>query len=189
MKANQKIMLSENAVSPVIGVMLMIVVTVILAAAVSSFANGMGKKDDPTQAIFEVECSASDGLIIIKHLGGDSIYKEDTKIEISHGLPKMTGYLSNENLTFYPAEQPDENGTVKRDAGMDKIALQPGQMATYSFSQQYVTYTDPFNGKNETMYHPVLDDQVVVIGETFHVSIIDVASENTIFSTDVVMKP
>ena len=127
MKANRKLMLSENAVSPVIGVMLMIVVTVILAAAVSSFSGSLKTKDKPTSAVFDVKCSLTDGMIVIKHAGGDVIYKEDVRILIAHGIPKMSGYLSNENLTFYPADQ------QTRDDAMDKISLQPGQMATYKF--------------------------------------------------------
>ena len=189
MKGKWNISNDKNAVSPVIGVMLMIVVTVILAAAVSSFAGSMQTKDKPTHAVFDVRCSASEGLITIKHLGGDIIYKEDIKIEISSGLPRMTGYLPRENLTFYPADQ------KTRDAAMDKIGLEPGQIATYKFRQEWIEYDpDPFGltpqiEPNVTMYHPVLGEQVVVIGETFRFAIVDIASENTVFATQVVMEP
>ncbi|WP_094228416.1 type IV pilin [Methanolobus psychrotolerans] len=176
MKANRKLLLSDTAVSPVIGVMLMIVVTVILAAAVSSFANGMKTKDDPTQASFDVSCSASDGMIIIKHMGGDVIYKEDIKILVSHGLPKMTGYLPKENLTFYPADQ------EIRSAAMDKISLQSGQVATYKFGEWQNSPTPSQKGY-------LLGDQVVMVGETFEFALVDVNTENTIFVTNVVMEP
>ncbi|MDI3485781.1 MAG: archaeal type pilus assembly protein PilA [Methanolobus sp.] len=176
MKANRKIILSETAVSPVIGVMLMIVVTVILAAAVSSFAGGIKNKDDPTNAVFDVTCSASDNLITIKHMGGDVIYKEDIRILVAHGIPKMSSYLSNENLTFYPADQQNRN------PAMDKISLQPGQVATYKFSD-WVYAPDP----SLTGY--LLGDQVVMVGETFEFALIDINTENTIYSTNVVMEP
>lgn len=177
MKANRKIMLSESAVSPVIGVMLMIVVTVILAAAVSAFAGGLKQKDKPTNAVFDVKCSLSDGMIVIKHMGGDVIYKEDVRILIAHGIPKMSGYLTNENLTFYPADQQG------RDEAMDKIPLQPGQTATYKFNNKYVhaTSTGVAGG--------LLGDQVIMVGETFEFALVDVNTENTIFSTNVVMGP
>jgi hypothetical protein len=42
---------------------------------------------------------------------------------------------------------------------------------------------------NETMYHPVLDEQIIAIGETFRFSIIDADSENAIYATDVLMEP
>jgi flagellin-like protein len=176
MKANRKIMLSESAVSPVIGVMLMIVVTVILAAAVSAFAGSVKTRDKPTSAVFNVKCSASDSMIVIKHMGGDVIYKEDTKILIAHGIPKMSGYLSNENLTFYPADQ----GT--RGPAMDKISLQPGQIATYKFIE-WVNSTDP----GQKGY--LLGDQVIMVGETFEFALVDINTENTIFATNVVMEP
>ncbi|SFM26711.1 type IV pilin [Methanolobus profundi] len=177
MKANRRIFLSENAVSPVIGVMLMIVVTVILAAAVSSFAGSVETQDDPTQATFDVSCSASDGLIIIKHMGGDIIYKEDIKMMISHGLPKMTGYLSKENLTFYPADQ------QVRDAAMDKVSLQPGQLATYKFDNDYR------HSNNTGEIGCLLGDQVVMVGETFEFTLVDVNTENSIYEANVVMEP
>jgi flagellin-like protein len=174
MKANRKTVQSESAVSPVIGVMLMIVVTVILAAAVSSFAGSVENQDDPTQAVFDVTSSASDKLIVIKHMGGDVIYKEDIKILISHGLPKMTGYLPKSNLTFYPEHQ--------KGVAEDKIALQPGQIATYSFVEwQNSSYPD------QKGY--LLGDQVVMVGETFEFALIDINTENTIYSTNVVMEP
>lgn len=51
----------DCAVSPVVGVMLMLVVTIIIAAVVSAFAGGMGKTTDKApQASFEVHI-ANDG--------------------------------------------------------------------------------------------------------------------------------
>jgi len=42
MKANRKFMKDEEAVSPVIGVILMVAITVILAAVIAAFVFGMG---------------------------------------------------------------------------------------------------------------------------------------------------
>jgi len=60
--------LSDDAVSPVIGVMLMLVVTIIIAAIVSSFAGGLGSSTEaaPTVA-FTVDYSRSDGLLLHLH--------------------------------------------------------------------------------------------------------------------------
>jgi hypothetical protein len=57
--------LSDDAVSPVIGVMLMLVVTIIIAAIVSSFAGGLGSSTEaaPTVA-FTVDYSKSNGLLL-----------------------------------------------------------------------------------------------------------------------------
>jgi len=61
MKQNTK----DNAVSPVVGVMLMLVVTIILAAVVASFAGGISGTAETTPIMtFTTEYSVSDGLIL-----------------------------------------------------------------------------------------------------------------------------
>ncbi len=55
----------DAAVSPVIGVMLMLVVTLIIAAVVSSFAGGLGTTKDTTPTVtFNADLSVADGLTI-----------------------------------------------------------------------------------------------------------------------------
>ena len=55
----------DAAVSPVIGVMLMLVVTIIIAAVVSSFAGGLGTTKDTTPTVtFKADLSVEDGLTI-----------------------------------------------------------------------------------------------------------------------------
>jgi len=61
MKQNTK----DNAVSPVVGVMLMLVVTIILAAVVASFAGGISGNAETTPIMtFTTEYSVADGLIL-----------------------------------------------------------------------------------------------------------------------------
>lgn len=55
----------EDAVSPVIGVMLMLVVTIIIAALVSSFAGGLGSSTETTPTVtFTVDFSRANGLVL-----------------------------------------------------------------------------------------------------------------------------
>lgn len=63
----------EDAVSPVVGVMLMLVVVIIIAAVVSAFAGGTvaGTKKAP-QATISAKFSQSDGMQIY-HTGGDTL--------------------------------------------------------------------------------------------------------------------
>ena len=63
----------EDAVSPVVGVMLMLVVTIIIAAIVSAFAGGMSdsQKTSPS-LVLKGTYSQSDGMTIV-HAGGDPI--------------------------------------------------------------------------------------------------------------------
>ena len=57
--------LSDDAVSPVVGVMLMLVVTIIIAALVSSFAGGLGASTEATPTVaFTVDYSREDGLLL-----------------------------------------------------------------------------------------------------------------------------
>ena len=69
---------NEEGVSPVVGVMLMLVVTIIIAAVVSASAGGTitGQKKVP-QATITGKYSISNGLQII-HSGGDGLATYDT---------------------------------------------------------------------------------------------------------------
>ena len=69
----------DRAVSPVIGVILMVAITVILAAVIGTFVLGMGDDLQNTQptASFTMDFEANgDGTI--SHAGGDTIPSEDT---------------------------------------------------------------------------------------------------------------
>ncbi|MGB3908774.1 MAG: type IV pilin N-terminal domain-containing protein [Methanomethylovorans sp.] len=91
--------------SPVIGVMLMLVVTVILAAAVSSTSSGLMKSTDkaPT-AVFDVkivkdfkdEWMGLNSHISIKEVTGDAIQTKDIKIVTTN--PKANGIKIREKL-------------------------------------------------------------------------------------------
>lgn len=63
----------ENAVSPVIGIMLMLVVTIIIAAVVSGFAGGLTSGNQKTpQASIKADYSITNGMTIT-HNGGDPL--------------------------------------------------------------------------------------------------------------------
>jgi len=68
----------ERAVSPVIGVILMVAITVILAAVIASFVLGLGGEQDvaPT-ATFDFNYDADDGDLTITHTGGDNIKTDE----------------------------------------------------------------------------------------------------------------
>lgn len=62
----------DSAVSPVIGVILMVAITVILAAVIAAFVLGLGDggSDTPTVTFgYEVDSGASE--LTVKHVGGD----------------------------------------------------------------------------------------------------------------------
>lgn len=75
----------ENAVSPVVGVMLMLVVTIIIAALVSSFAGGLGTTTEKTPLVtFTAEYGQLNGLVLRSTGASDSlVYGEDFQIYIN----------------------------------------------------------------------------------------------------------
>jgi FlaG/FlaF family flagellin (archaellin) len=79
----------EDAVSPVVGVMLMLVVTIIIAAVVSGFAGGLASgKEKAPQVSLETHIQLNGGMMggtqmIIKHLGGDPINTKNVKLVTS----------------------------------------------------------------------------------------------------------
>lgn len=64
----------ERAVSPVIGVILMVAITVILAAVIASFVLGLGQNQEvqPT-ADFNFDYDSADSELTIRHASGDNI--------------------------------------------------------------------------------------------------------------------
>jgi flagellin-like protein len=73
-----KLFTDDEAVSPVIGVILMVAITVILAAVIGTFVLGLGDQvqDTAPQASFNFDfgSTASSGdYVVITHDGGDSI--------------------------------------------------------------------------------------------------------------------
>ncbi|MCU4719162.1 type IV pilin N-terminal domain-containing protein [Halapricum hydrolyticum] len=83
----KELITDDDAVSPVIGVILMVAITVILAAVIASFVLGLGDTTNTTpQASFDFDYdqgdtsttdsfgnTGTDGLLTITHESGDSI--------------------------------------------------------------------------------------------------------------------
>lgn len=85
----------EDAVSPVIGVMLMIVVTIIIAAIVSAFAGDLsGGNDKKTAPMASIQCQIvvtqsttagypQNAVFTMKHISGDAINTQYLRIIVS----------------------------------------------------------------------------------------------------------
>ena len=87
MNANRKFSKDEEAVSPVIGVILMVAITVILAAVIAAFVFGMGgslKEAPPSTSLIASSDSSSTVLgIVINHVGGDELVGSDWKVSVA----------------------------------------------------------------------------------------------------------
>ena len=90
----------EDAVSPVIGVMLMLVVTIVIAAVVAAFAGGLGSDVEmaPTAAL-DIDVF-SNGKVKIEHLSGETLTNEKITIKVTdaNGNPKGTGNLGTQGV-------------------------------------------------------------------------------------------
>ncbi|HJJ48537.1 MAG TPA: type IV pilin N-terminal domain-containing protein [Methanocorpusculum sp.] len=86
--ANKK----ESAVSPVVGVMLMLVVTIIIAGVVAVFAGGItGNSEQIPTAMISAEYSQTNGLTL-NHAGGDVIDFEKAAVIVSPSAGFGSGY-------------------------------------------------------------------------------------------------
>lgn len=69
-----KLLSDDDAVSPVIGVILMVAITVILAAVIASFVLGIGDQQEvQPQAQFDWEYDSASNNVTLTHSSGESI--------------------------------------------------------------------------------------------------------------------
>lgn len=100
----------DDAVSPVIAIMLMLVVTIIIAAVVSSFAGGLAKSQDRIpQLTFDGKYSIKNG-IELTHTGGDSINPSEVEMTMRPGTGFGVGIQANVN-TINKTSLTDSTGT------------------------------------------------------------------------------
>ena len=158
--------LSNEAVSPVVGVMLMLVVTLIIAAIVSGFAGSMVSSSSITpQAIITAEYSQANGMVIT-HSGGDSLPLGQVKFATMPGEVMGSDYaqflynidMSGINYTASDGESqavmdnatgnyfkagfmPGEVLTISRDNCKDSVTT-PEEMAKLDTSSKNNKYTD-----------------------------------------------
>ncbi len=77
---------NEEAVSPVIGVILMVAITVILAAVIAAFVFGMGAPEQAPQASLKSTAStdaSSLNVVVIDHQGGDAVIFDSTTTKVT----------------------------------------------------------------------------------------------------------
>ena len=110
---------ADDAVSPVIGVMLMVVITVIIAAVISVFATGiMGDDSGRTSMVMldvgEIKVKEEYGIGLLEsvefiHRGGDSLSMHDIEITAMGNLQHILSYFPGDNE---PEEDKPTNGIV-----------------------------------------------------------------------------
>ena len=96
----------DDAVSPVIGVMLMLVVTIVIAAVVAAFAGGLGSDVEmaPTAAL-DIDVYAN-GKVTIEHLSGESLIQNEITVRVADTSNTLEAKLG-ESGTLSPGSTVD----------------------------------------------------------------------------------
>ena len=192
--------IGNEAVSPVVGVMLMLVVTIIIAAVVSAFAGGLTESTSKApQVSLKATYSQTDGLTI-SHQGGDAIGTIDTVVLVRLGgtFGDAQHMVWAQNATTIVNQRGNPSGSTAgtanawlRDGGYSGVkSFAPGDNAYieppysgYKFMQPKPTAP----GSKETSLGYRLDNDANV-GKTFWVELTD--KEGKIFGkTEVTIAP
>ncbi len=170
-----KLFRDRKGVSPVVGVMLMLVVTVILAAAVNAYTNSVSVKKPTPVAEFDARASIHDKNITLDMLSGSPIQKGDILIKIQTDHPLTSGYVNMSNVTFYHANETNAQFVVPGD--MIKIRFTVGVDKYSTPPRKYADFTGP----QISLW--------VYEGMPFTVTIIDKDTGNPIWTGHLVMNP
>jgi len=173
MRKNDK---NEGAVSPVVGVMLMLVVTIIIAAVVSAFAGGVAQSTPKAPQISLGAEAHNSSYIILDHKGGDTISGSSIIIKtyIPSGTYKDMSYQVNlSNVTYLP------DGGVLKDSYSAKT-IQPGDKIRVDWADAF--YYSCYPGYGCSYYAPG-------VGEPIDINIYDSASGKEIATTRTTIQP
>ncbi len=107
---------NEEAVSPVIGVILMVVITVIIAAIMAVFAFGMGAPTKAPQANLKFNSSAGNGDLTINHEGGDPLVLKDEQITVTDAATGASIVAAQTMDTWTGVDTLTAGGSISGDA-------------------------------------------------------------------------
>ena len=110
---------NEEAVSPVLGVILMVAITVIVATIIAVFMFGVGEPDEAPQA--KLKFTAGTANLTISHGGGDPLVLKDNLITIIDATDDTSILADGVALTV-----------AKNATGTDATTLVPGGKIYYT---------------------------------------------------------
>ncbi|MFB6227365.1 MAG: type IV pilin [Halobacteriales archaeon] len=149
---------TDRAVSPVIGVILMVGITVVLAAVTGAFVLDMANSTGETSPRASLSVSADDpDSITIEHTGGDGLNSSETRLIVEAG------------------------GTTTFDAnGSDVLSVGEEATITLTASDDTVAW-----GTNSTTYTTTGDADTFASGDEVTITIIDTTTQQQIYETTV----
>ncbi len=129
-KANQ-FLKEEDAVSPVIGVILMVAITVILAAVIAAFVFGMGPPEQAPQASLRASAVVdnSTNVVKIEHQGGDEMIlaSTNTRVVVDGNTATISSDIDTDAEKRFVA---GENVYVNNHSSAYYLSLTPNTTAT-----------------------------------------------------------
>jgi len=120
----KEMLTDDDAVSPVIGVILMVAITVILAAVIASFVLGLGPGEAQPTASFDFEHDSDNTNFVVTHSTGDKIDAGSLSVSISDssgnsetvaltGGTVTEGYSADSEISSGSTMTvPDDHGTL-----------------------------------------------------------------------------
>ena len=149
----------DSAVSPVVGVMLMLVVTIVIAALVAAFAGGLTTSAETTPVItFTADLSVTDGLTLTST---GATPGKDTSFDICIGDLGSYYTVSSGSTSTFSAGTQLSVSAAKLDTGFTDAY---GDFDGYQGTGMYVPNTN-FIGKTYTI--SLITDDGKILGQTY----------------------
>ncbi len=136
----------DAAVSPVIGVILMVAITVILAAVIGTFVLGLGENVQSTpQAKFNFDYNQTGSALTITHDGGDAIDSDNLNITSDTGTDVSWTDSLNTSLSESYDVKAGNSTTIEgnADAGTENLVNSGDTIR--------VVWSDPNTDKSATV--------------------------------------
>jgi len=115
----------NRAVSPVIGVILMVAITVILAAVIGTFVLGLGDQVQQTSpnAQWDWEGTVSDGSVTLTHEGGDTV--DRARLSVSGAITEddLSDSGGNVDTGFPESVSAGDSVTFNSGLSADEVRL------------------------------------------------------------------
>ena len=199
----------DNAVSPVVGVMLMLVITIVIAAVVSVFAGGViGDVETPSQTTFTVKSTidqisdsdktnavpdspgSADNGIRFTVTGGERIFLDDLTIQLTDKTTQMKFTIrtaaNDSSIVSVPVLTNHEGkNTHFSTGGLTYMELNAGDYFILLADSCYDSTgaIDPSITKGKFLVWSPADSKgtfTAQVGKTIEYSIIDTASGNVL---------
>ena len=167
--------IAESAVSPVIGIMLMLIVTVILGAIISGYVGGMSEtKSQPPQLVMQTEACRSPNLNVTMMVlsAGDGIPTKDIKVITSWGTNHGNSTFGTSGI--YPTGL---GPGIKGSEGSNHF----GNYTLLGGTRMYINSTDSRAGFLGEDYEDL------GTGDPFRIRFIHLPSQSTIYDQQVIV--